>query len=194
MRTSIKIAGVLAGIAIILASTVAPAMADTNNVSDTITAGNLTATTSDVTLSAITLDGGVSLQRASGTPAEAFTITDARGSGEAWALSISGSNFTSAAGTVDTTPRTILISNLTITPGTITAATGSDAATTASPLTLSGTPQMLIATTGSGKGTYSFTPGFDLSIPAGTFRSNFAGAAVDLTLNPYVAVITYTVA
>lgn len=192
MRTSIKITGVLAGTAIILAATVAPAMANTNNVSDVITAGNLSATTSDVTLSAITLDGAT-LQHATGAPAEAWTITDARGSGEAWSLSVSGSNFTSAAGTVDTTPRTILIDQLTIDPGTITAGTGSDAATTASPLTLSETPQMLIATTGSGKGTYSFTPGFDLSIPAGTFRSNFAGAAVDLTVNPYIAVITYTV-
>lgn len=193
MRATIKIVGILVGTSITIACTIAPAMANTNDVTANVTAGNLTATTTDVTLSRITLDGKT-LQHATGTPATAWSITDARGSSAAWALSVSGTDFTSPAGSIDTTPRVIEISKLTITPGTITAGAGSDPAPTASPLTLSTSPQSLIATSGAGMGTYSFTPGFDLSVPANSFRSNFSAAVGTTAINPYVSVLTYTVA
>ncbi len=191
MRTSIKIAGIVAGTSLIFAAAVSPAMADTSEVSGTVIGGDLTFTTSPVTLTGVQLDGKT-VQSATGTAETAWSVTDARGTGAPWSLSVSGTDFTSAAGTVDTILRTITIDNLILTPGDITAGAGSDVAPTASPLPMSTAPQSLVATTGSGMGSYTFTPSFDLSIPVNSFRSNLS-AGVGTIENPYVSVITYTV-
>jgi hypothetical protein len=193
MRTSLTIAGVLVGTGIILASTTLPALADSNNVSGIVSGGTLTATTSDITLSDVILEGQT-VQHATGSPVTPWTITDARGSSAAWALTVEATEFTSAAGLVDVTARTIPIVNLTITPGTITAGTGSDSATSSTAITLSDTPQTMIAVLSAGKGSYSFTPNFDLAVPANTFRSNFSDGIGESPVNPYVSVVTYTVA
>jgi hypothetical protein len=193
MRTSLTIAGVLVGAGIILASTTLPALADSNNVSGIVSGGTLTATTSDITLSDVILEGQT-VQHATGSPETPWTITDARGSSAAWSLTVEATDFTSAAGLVDVTARTIPIVNLTITPGTITAGTGSDSATSSTAITLSDTPQAMIAVLSAGKGSYSFTPNFDLAVPANTFRSNFSDGVGESPVNPYVSVVTYTVA
>jgi hypothetical protein len=190
VRISTKIAGIFAGTGIILAATVAPAMAEPNDVSGTVAGGNLTLATSAAALSSVTLDG-LEVKHATGDADSAWTITDARGTGAAWALQASATDFTSAAGTVDETERTIAIENLLITPGEIVAGTGSDPATTASALTMSNVEQTLVAATDTGKGSYTFTPGFDLSIPVNAFRSNFTDA-LDGDANPYVSTVTYT--
>jgi hypothetical protein len=193
MRTSITISGVIVGTGIILASSIGPAMADTNNISGTVTAGNLTSTTSDVTLSAVTLDGQAT-KHSTGAPASPWTITDARGTSGAWALSVSGTDFTSASGVIDTTQRSIAVGKLTITPGTITAGADSDPASAASAVTLSTSPQSLIFHSSAGKGSYSFSPGFDLAVSANAFRSNYSNAIGSSVINPYVSVLTFTIA
>jgi len=194
MRTSLNVGGVTAVIVIILSSTTLPALANTNNVSGIVSGGNLSATTSDVVLSTTTLDGQT-VQHATGSPTTPWTITDARGSGAPWTLTVSGTDFTSTAGLIDDTERTIAIDNLTITPGTITAGEGSDPATSASAVTLSKTPKALISVTSGGMGSYTYEPEFDLSVPANAFRSNYADTVEPTELvNPYVSTVTYTVA
>lgn len=194
MRTSLKSGGVIVGIGFLLATTTIPAFANTNDVSGIVSGGNLSATTSDVLLSTTTLDGQT-VQHATGSPSTSWTITDARGSGAPWTLSVSGTDFTSAAGLIDDIERTIAIDNLTITPGTITASEGSDPATSASAVTLSKTPKALISVTSGGMGSYAYEPEFDLSVPANAFRSNYADTVGPTELvNPYVSTVTYTVA
>jgi hypothetical protein len=194
MRTSLKVGCVVAFIGCILASTTVSSFADTNDVSGVVSAGNLTATTSAITMTATTLDGQ-NVQHAIGTPATVWRITDARGSSAPWTLSVSGTDFVSAAGTRDVTPRTIAVRHLSITPGIVSADSGSDPAATGTSVTLSGTPQSLISVASAGKGSYSYTPVFDLSVPANAFRSNYADAVgIGGTRNPYVATLTYTVA
>lgn len=184
MRSSTKILSILASTGIILAATVAPAMAaDTKDVSGTVTGTSLGFTTSAATLTNVTLDGKT-VGSANGTASAAWTVTDARGTGAQWALTASATDFTSAAGT-DETARTIAATNLVITPGTIAAGTGSDAAPTATALTMTNAAQTLVTTGTTGAmGNYSFTPTFELSIPVNAFASNAL---------PYVSVVTYTI-
>lgn len=190
MRRITKVPAILVTSAVALTIGLAPASADV--VDSTISGGTLTATTYGATLTGVTLDGS-NTQTSTGNASSEWTVTDARGTGSAWALSVSASTPTSAAGTDDSTPRTIPVSGLTITPGTITAGAGSDsAATIAAPaLTLSTSSQALVSTSGQNMGTYTLTPAFSLAIPANAYRSNYAVGASGAQ-NPYTSTITYT--
>ncbi|WP_241986552.1 WxL domain-containing protein [Cryobacterium fucosi] len=141
----------------------------------------------------MTLDG-TNTQAATGSSTQ-WSIKDARGTGAAWTLSVSATVPTSAAGTTELVARTLPGGNLTITPGTITAGAGADAATgiTAPALTILETSQALVAATATHKGTYTLTPSFSLAIPANTFRSNYAVGSSG-ALNPYTTTLTYTIA
>lgn len=156
-------------------------------------AGTLTAITSATTLSGVTLNG-VTTQYASGT-AVGWSISDARGSGAAWSLTISSTDFSSAAGTDDVTERTLPAGNVTVTPGGITAGNGADPSSgiVATPLALSASAQVLVASPGSNKGTYYFNPMFSLAVPPSAYRSNYSGQVDNSALNPYVATITVTI-
>ncbi|TFD90447.1 hypothetical protein [Cryobacterium serini] len=90
--------------------------------------------------------------------------------------------------------RTLPASNLVITPGTITAGTGSDAAPTVGAVTISNVAQSLVYTTTLGKGTFTLAPTFDLNVPADTYRSNYSAAIGSTAVNPYVSTITFTIA
>jgi hypothetical protein len=178
----------------VLAVAATPAMADTNTVDSTVSGGTLTETTSGATLSGVTLDG-TSTQTATGVASSEWSITDARGTGDPWTVSVAATDFTSAAGTVETTARTLSAGQLTITPGTITAGSGSDPTTniTAGPISASTSAQALISATGPEKGTYTLTPSFSLAVPANAYRSNYSGAVGSSTLNPYTSTLTYTI-
>ena len=196
MNTLTRITGVLASIGILLSVALSPAMAATpdDTVESAVTGGDLTATASaPPTMSGVTLNG-TSTKYSIGTSGD-WTITDARGSGAGWSLSASATDFISAAGTVDLTPRTLPVGNLTITPGIVTAGEGSDAAPTTSPVEMAKSAQSLVfsapATSGGSKGTYTLNPEFSLAIPANTYRSNWS-AGVDTTKNPYISTITFT--
>ena len=198
MHTLTKITGVLASTGILLSVALSPAMAATpdDTIESAVTGGDLTATASaPPTMSGVTLNG-TSTKYSTGTSGD-WTITDARGSGADWSLSASATDFKSAAGTVDLTPRTLPVGNLTITPGTVTAGTGSDTAPTPDAVKMTTTAQSLIsaasATSGGSKGTYTLNPEFSLAIPANTYRSNWS-AGVDTTKNPYISTITFTLA
>ena len=184
--------GATAAAGVLLFVGLSPASAET--VDSTISGGSLTSTVSGAALSGVTLDGS-NTQVATGTATD-WTITDARGTGEAWSLSVSATDLTSAAGTVETAARTIAVSQLSVTPGTVTADAGADAATgiSAAAVTLSTTGQSLISSAGSHKGTYTVSGStFDLAIPANAYRSNWSGAVDTSTLNPYVSTVTFTI-
>jgi len=174
-------------------------MASADTSSDTVSAavfgGSLTAVVSAPTqMSPVVLDGRTA-QSSVGLPTE-WVITNARGSSAAWSLSVSATDFTSAAGTLDVLERTVAVENLTITPGLVRANTlaGADTAPTTEPVTVSDQPQALVWTSTPGKGTFTLTPKFSLSIPPNAYRSNFSGAIDDSAVNPFVSVLTFTIA
>ncbi|MGM9473799.1 WxL domain-containing protein [Pseudarthrobacter sp. YS3] len=191
MRKISKVSALIAVVGISLAAGLAPASADTVN--STVSGASLSATTAAPALSAVTLNG-TSTQTSTGT-STAWSLTDARGTGAAWTVSASATDFTSAAGTTETVVRTITAPNLTITPGAVTAAAGADAATgiTAPALVMSTASQALISATGPHKGTYNLTPSFSLAIPANAYRSNYTTGSTG-ALNPYTSTLTYTIA
>ncbi|SDN59453.1 hypothetical protein SAMN05216368_106110 [Cryobacterium flavum] len=194
MQASIKTAGIIIATGILFGLALSPAHAadSTDTVNATISGGNLSANpTAPSAMTPVVLDG-VHAQSSTGTAA--WTITNARGTSTAWSLSASVVDFKSAAGSVDGDVRTLAATNLVITPGTITAGAGSDAAPTAAAVTMSNAGQTLVRSTTLGKGTFTLTPTFSLTVPANTFRSNFSGAIGDSPLNPYVSTITFTIA
>ncbi len=190
-----KITQVTSGFAITALLFSAGAMlASADVVSSAVSGGALTVTTYGATLPGVTLDG--TTQTLTGPASAAWTITDARGTGAAWTLSVSGGDLTSAAGSTETVARTIMHEHLRITPGTITASTDSDSATgiTAPALVVTNSSQTLISAAGPHKGTYTLTPIFSMTMPANAFRSNWSGAVGSTTLLPYICTITYTIA
>ena len=193
MRALIKTVGVTATTAVLLSLALTPAHAtDNEEIRAAVTGGGLTADVSGATLSSVALNN-LSSQLASGKADTVWTITDARGSGAAWGLTASGTNFVSAAGDVDTTPRSLPIGNLVITPGVVTSAGGADTAPITSAVTMSNDPLVLVTAPGDRKGTFTLTPSFDLTVPANAFRSNFT-TGVSGIVNPYVSTITFTIA
>jgi hypothetical protein len=195
MHAFTKTAGIFVATGILFGVALSPAQAVDNSdtINATVSAGNLTANpTAPVAMSGVVLDG-INAKASTGTAA-AWTITNARGTNTAWSLSASATDFVSAAGTVDTTARTLPASNLVITPGIITAGAGSDAAPSAAALTVSNVAQSLVYTTTLGKGSFTLSPSFTLNVPANAYRSNFSAAVGTTAVNPYVSTITFTIA
>ena len=170
---------------------VSAAYADGQPVSSSVLGGTLSATVAGATLSTVTLNGGTTAT--STGDSTQWSLIDARGTGAAWGLTVSGTDFTSLPGTTDVTARTLPITDLTITPGAITAGTGSDTAPTGTPVAVgTATSQTLITSTGNSKGTFTLTPAFSLSIPANAYRSNFTTGSSG-AVNPYIATLTFTI-
>ncbi|WP_104082911.1 hypothetical protein [Cryobacterium sp. Y11] len=194
MHAFIKATSIIASTGVLLAVALTPAYADsTDTVDATVTSGSLTAQASAPdAMTSVVLDG-ISTKISTGQAAE-WNVVNARGTDAAWSLSANVTDFESAAGTVDTTARVLAASNLVITPGTVTAGAGSDAAPTTVPITMSNTAAALVSSYTLGKGRYTLNPVFDLTVPANSFRSNYAGAYGDSVVNPYVATITFTIA
>lgn len=165
---------------------------------ETVTAGilggALTLTSSPVVFANTALDG--TNQTVTAQPLVPWNVVDARGTGAAWTATVSATDFISAAGSVETTQRTIPASNLKVSVGTPTAGLGSDPITNitgASNLTLSNNAKTLISSTGTSKGLYTFTPTFSLTIPANSFRPNYAGSIATSSVNAYVSTLTLTI-
>ncbi|TFB56295.1 hypothetical protein E3O23_00700 [Cryobacterium tagatosivorans] len=165
-----------------------PAMADV--VDSTVSGGALTSTTGRHAERRDAFDGS-NTQAATGSSTQ-WSITDARGTGAAWTVSVSATVPTSAAGTTELVARTLPVGNLTITPGAITAGAGSDAAAGIIAPALT-TSHALVAAEATHKGTYTLTSSFSLAIPANAFRSNYAVGSSG-ALNPYTTTVTYTIA
>jgi hypothetical protein len=191
MRNFSKVGGVIAGGALLLTVGLSPATADVLG-DAAISGGSLSKVTSGATMSSLTLDG-TNTQTSTGTSSE-WILIDPRGTGAAWTLSVTASDFTSEGGILESDDRTIAIGNLTISPGTVTAGAGSDPTNniSAPDLVMDGSEQALVASSGMNKGTYTLTPSFSLNIPANAFRSNYAVLIGEGTLKPYAATVTYT--
>ncbi|TFD47340.1 hypothetical protein E3T55_15285 [Cryobacterium frigoriphilum] len=187
------LAGTISG-STLVAHSAAAATDSTDTISVAITGGPLTAVvTAPEAMSAVRLDG-VTVQSSVGT-ASAWTITNARGSGAAWSLSASATDFISAAGSTDTDARTLPAESLTITPGSVTPFNGgvADAAPQTVPVTMSHQAQALVWSPKLGKGAFALTPTFSLTVPANAYRSNFSADRETSPQNPYVSVLTFTI-
>lgn len=155
----------------------------------------LTVAATDVVFPDVTLDG--TDQATTSVAVAVWTIVDARLTGAAWSVTVSASTPTSAAGSVETIPRTVAVSNLKVTTGSITAGIGSDPAvniTGATNLVLSTSPQTLVSATGASIGTYTFLPTMSFTMPANAYRSNYSGTVGSSTLLPYTSSLTVTIA
>ncbi|MHB8512316.1 MAG: WxL domain-containing protein [Actinomycetota bacterium] len=155
----------------------------------------LSVTATDVNFPDLTLTG--QNQTTTAAASSAWTIADVGLTGPAWTVSISATAPTSAAGTVETTARSIAVGNLVVSTGSFTASLGSNPATPivgVSGLTLTTLPQTLAVSSGNTIGTYSFTPTFSLTMPGNAFRSNYSAIVGASTLNPYTSTITVTIA
>lgn len=191
MRKITMSVGATAAVGAMLFIGLTPASAET--VESTIDGGTLTASVSGASLSGVTLNGAT--QTATGTTG-AWTITDARGTGAQWNLSVSATDLTSAAGSVEATARTIPVSALSLAPGAVTAEAGSDAATgiTTADVALSGTSQTVVSAAAEHKGTYTVAAStFSLAVPANAYRSNYSAEVGTSALNPYVSTVTFTI-
>lgn len=170
-----------------------PGTAYAETVTSTLTGGTLSLATQPFAFSSTGLTGANATITA--VPGSAWTVVDARGTGAAWSATISSTALTSAAGTVETTARTIAAGQMSMTNGTVTAGTGADATTnlTSTAVTLSGSGQTFLASSGTNKGTYTVSPTLALAIPANAYRSNYAGTVGSSSLNAYTATVTLTI-
>lgn len=192
MRTTSPITlGVFLAVCALTALSLAPAAnAEDQPVNVSVRGGTLHATLVAPTLGDVLLDGQTE-QIATAT-APQWTIVDARGSGAAWSMSVEGTDFTSAAGTVDSTIRTMPIAALTIDPGTIAATTGSDPKPLHGIVSITAVPQPLVWASTGAKGSFTLTPDFTVTVPTNAFRSNFAVGQTG-AINPYVTLLTFTI-
>lgn len=156
--------------------------------------GELAITVTDVSLPSAMLTGANGT--ISGASSGTWLIKDARGTGSSWSLSVAASgSLVSAAGVVETTTRSIAISNLAIAPGSMSRSGGSDPTTNISTnaVELTTSSQTIVACSSLCRGRYTFTPTLTLTVPANVFRSNYAGAIGASAFNPYTTTLTYTI-
>ncbi len=167
----------------------------------TVTGGALTAQVSGAALSGVTLDG-LSAKHAKGVTGHTWTLIDARGTGAAWAVTVSASDFTSQAdpATVGSVARTIEVGNLVVKSNTITVGGGDSTVPSSQTLTLSATGQTLVqgadstaGGTAGNKGSYTLRPSFDLTVPVNAYRSNTDSANASVPF-PFISTVTITIA
>ncbi len=129
------------------------------------------------------------------TPGTPWAVVDSLGTGAAWSATISATALTSAAGSVETTARSIAVNKMSMANGTVTASTWADATTniTSTSVTFSGSAQAFISSSGTNRGTYSFSPTLTIAVPANAFRSNYSGTVGSSAQNAYTATITVTI-
>lgn len=187
-----RIAFTAVAVSAVLAS-LAPGIASADEeVTSTIDSGPLSLTTQPISFTTTALTGANATITAS--PALPWSVVDARGTGEAWTATISSTALTSAAGDTESTVRTIAVGQLSMTDGTITPAAGADPTDNITPtgVTLSGSGQTFIASSGTSKGTYTFSPTLSLAIPANAYRANYT-TGTSGGKNPYTSTLTLTI-
>lgn len=164
------------------------ATAATSDAQVTVSAGSLSLSTPNFQARSATLTG--TTQTLSTTPATPWGAADARGTGAAWSVVASATDLVSTGAP----NRTIASSNLELTTGTVTAAAGADAAigvTTAAaaafatPTGPGQTNVSVLAAPGPQRGSYTFTPQLDITIPASALAS-YGGS-------PYTSTLTVTI-
>lgn len=195
MNKTRKAALVLLSSSVALAITASVAQADDTNV--TVTGG-------DLTLGAISTGdfGGITLNGAAQSTTatmDAFSVTDARGTGVGWNVTVSASSFKEyATGAYVTGGKTLGTSRFTMAAAT---ASKIDATSSGLPTMTSGTytldadansdgtsdaVKIASAATGDGMGSYTLTPGqLGLSIPANVYAKTYrSDVTVTLSTGP----------
>ena len=124
----------------------------------TLTGGSLTISTQPFAFANTAVTGAA--QSINASPGSAWSVTDGRGTGAAWTATISSTALVSAAGSVETNAQTIAVGQMSTVDGAVTAGSGADATTniTTSGVTLTGSAQTFIASLGTNRGSYTFTP------------------------------------
>ncbi|MEW6283530.1 MAG: WxL domain-containing protein [Candidatus Eremiobacterota bacterium] len=153
-----------------------PALAQITQPTATITinAGALSIShAGSVTFAPLTLNGLDQAATCTSTPT--LTLTDARGSGSGWNVTLSATNFTSGG-------NSILASGFTFTGpgGTVTTVAGNAPPTQSTVVAQALSPggfKVLSAAANTGMGRYTYTPAtaqFGLTVPASTFAGNYS--------------------
>lgn len=177
----------------VVGSSVLSGIAQAETATVTLTGGTLTISTQPFSFSNTAVTGAS--QSITATPGSAWSVSDARGTGAGWTATISSTVLTSAAGSVETLARTIAVGQMSTVDGAVTAGSGADATTniTTTGVTLSGSAQTFIASSGTNRGSYTFSPTMTLVVPANAYRSNYSGAVGGSALNPYSATLTVSI-
>lgn len=195
MRKSRKAVLVLVSSAIAVAMTASVAHADDTNV--TVTGASLTlGSISTGDFGGITLDGAAQTTTAT---MDAFSVTDARGTGDGWNVTVSAGSFKEyEAGAYVTDGKTLGTSRFTMAAA---SAAKVDSTSSAVPTMTSGTytldadsnsdgtseaVKIASAATGDGMGSYTITPGqLGLSVPANVYAKTYrSDVTVTLSTGP----------
>lgn len=155
-----------------------------------VAGGSLSISVGDRTDLTVSSDG-VSVSAAEGA-ASPWTVIDARGTGQPWAITLSASDFISAPGSAETTPRTVAVSNLSIGSGPIVAGQGSDPAPAPMSIVLSHSSQTFVTSNREAKGNFTFTPVLLFVRPSDFHAPNHTDGESGRT-NPYVSTLAVTI-
>jgi hypothetical protein len=152
-----------------------PAIADTANVTATITGGSLSESTSATPSFAVTLDG------TDKTPSYTLPLTaiDARGTGAGWNLTITSTQFTTGGATPNT-----LATNASSVTGVTSACVGGSTCTNPTnsvtyPLNVPAAPvaptavKLFNAAANTGMGKFTVTPTVQVAVPANTYAGTY---------------------
>jgi hypothetical protein len=180
--------GACGALAVIAGLAPGGASAATSSAEVTVSAGSLSLATVDFAALSAALTGEDQVVQT--TPTGPWEVVDARGTGAAWSVVASATDLVSS-GLPD---RVIPSGALSVTTGTVTAGSGADpvagmtgatgAAFTA-PTGPGQTDVALVSAPGPHRGSYSFVPRLDISIPA-TALASYVGA-------PYTTTLTVTI-
>ena len=138
-----------------------------------VSGGNLANTAQNVTFPGVTLNG--TDQTVAGSTAPAWAASDARGSGLGWNVTIISTAFTGAGGTIPVANFKIRLLTVTTISGNTAPTPGPGSYTSLSSVSLSAI-KLLTAAVGTGMGSYTYTPDFQLTVPgsagAGSYTAN----------------------
>jgi hypothetical protein len=158
----------------LLVATAAVVYAETATV--TVTAGSLSVTPDNVTLSAVVLDGS-DKTATSASGSNNWAAEDARGTGVGWHLTIDATDFTDGGNTIDISAADqefkiqLLDTNIAVVSGNA-KPTSSVTSLTAIP----NTPALTFASAAvnEGMGSYTLNPNFELEVPAYILAGNYS--------------------
>jgi hypothetical protein len=160
----------------LLATTAAVVYAE--NATVTVTAGTLSVTPADVTLSEVILDG-TDKTATSASGSNSWAAEDPRGTGVGWHLTIDATDFTDAGKTIDVSSADqefkiqLLDANIAVVSG--------NAKPTSSVTSLTAIPEaggtaltFASAAVNEGMGSYTLNPNFELEVPAYILAGNYS--------------------
>jgi hypothetical protein len=141
----------------------------------TISGGSLSETAANVSMSGVTLDG-TDQTSTSAFGDNSWSVTDARGTGAGWNVTIASTDFTDTGKTIDISAADSLF-KIQLTADHITVTAGS-AAPTSSVTSLTSIADSTLkilsaADDGTGMGSYAYQPNFELGVAAETYAGSY---------------------